>query len=538
MGACFADSFDLEQMVSDICYIYRIERQFKADGVYLYRNATLDEPSAIAATIENDELAVTDTAANGIMYAISTTYLDSSNEITKVAFNFLDADNDFKPNQLTAKSPLAVQTDAEKQVTLPFVMTVADAETLVNRLVVADRLSLIQHNFRLPPKYGWLGKGDVIVINHGIFSDTVRIKQTDFNADKSQSVVAQTVASATTPVAGKPYSSNRTAVGGPLVNSEPLFFDIPTLDPAEGTGDGITDQFEMYHAVIPKASGFWLGAYLARQLTKDSEAYAVLFHSYGKNAAGSFINRWRATNSLSNKRWITDTDTLALAAGNADWITSRNVDKAAIDADARINLALYGDVGRWEIIQFEKIIDGVMSGIVRGLRGTEWACGLHQANDYVYTLAPNLTLTRLAKTYIGSTAKYRAVTEGAQFILADQVQAPAFVGNSRKPFAPYHFRGTRGDDGAITFTWLRRDRGGNAWGHALPMSETVLGYEVDVCSSSGAVLRTTACATESFVYTSAMQASDGTAADLHYYLTIRQQGDVAMGFNGSEQVNV
>jgi hypothetical protein len=536
IGACYTDTISLEQAVADICFIFRIERVFKADGLYLYRNAMLDEPTAIAATIEEHELAVTDTASDGIRYNVATTFLDSSNAVTKIAFNFLDADNEFKPNQLTAKSPDAVQTDPEKQVTLPFVMTVSDAETVINRLITDNRLSLIQHTFRLPPKYGWLGKGDVIVLKHGIFSDTVRIIQTDFNKDKSQSVTAVTVASSTNPVPAKSYTSQRTQLGGNVVDSEPLFFDIPTPTAGEVVGPAALDQFGMYYSVIPKEVGYWLGAYLARQLTKDGEQYATLFHVVGK--PGQYIARWRAVNALTDKRWVTDSDTLQVAAPNGGYSEGRNTTKAAIDASAVANLAVYGAPGRWEIIQFEAVVNGVMSGIVRGLRGTEWACGQHVPGDYIYSLGPSLALALLNKSYLGSTAKYRGVSDQKQFILSEQIQAPAFVGNSRRPFAPYHFRGTRGQDGAITFTWLRRDRAGNGWGHALPLTESSLYYEIDVCTEGGAVLRTENADSEHFVYTSAMQSADGTGGATKLLLRVRQRGDINLGFNGSELVNV
>src|SRR6478735_7826938 len=79
IGAAFTDTFSLEQMIADICYIYRIERQYKADGVYFYRNAGLDEPNTIAATIDSSELAVSEAMSSGVQFAIATTYLDSSN---------------------------------------------------------------------------------------------------------------------------------------------------------------------------------------------------------------------------------------------------------------------------------------------------------------------------------------------------------------------------------------------------------------------------------------------------------------------------
>lgn len=539
IGASFTEGADLDSTVETICYVYSIERVYGDGTIRFYKNLTDLDTLAIVATLDENELAVTDTDPSSPRYAISTNYQDTSAIVTQLALNFIDASNDYKTNQIAAKRPDALQTDPVKSVALPFVMTVSDAEKLINNLLTTGRLSLTTHTFRLPPKYIWIGKGDVVRINHGLFSDIVRITDTDLNGDKSQSVTAETVASATRSVPATDYTPERNDTGG-LVKSYALVLDIPALNPiAETTGDGSADSFEMYYGIMPQAMGTWLGGYFARQL--EGEAWATLFHGYGQTSkAGSILYRATAVNALTDKRWVTDTDTLTVTDDVGPWDTSKNTDKAGIDKNPYTNLAVYGAPGRWELIQFEAITKGVMSGIVRGLRGTEGNCGLHFPGDRVFTLDPGIAVTRLPKAQLGKSAVYRAVSEGLQFIGQEQVQGQPFQGNSRRPFAPYHFEGSRdAGSGDVTFSWVRRDRVSSGWGQAAPaMSEAVLAFRVNVCNSDGVLLRTLAATDVNVIYTADMQATDQSTGYTEFQLQVSQIGDIGDGFQGTEQVNV
>ena len=528
VGALFTDNYDLEQIVTDICLIYRIERSFTANGLRIYRNAGIEEPNTIAAEIDASELAVTDTATDGA----------ASNLPTKVAFNFLDADNDYKPNQLTAKRPDAVQTDQERQISLPFVMHLNDAEKLVNRLLSWGRLANITHSFRLPPRFAWLGKGDVVKINHGTFADLIRITQTDFNADKSQSVSGVTVGSTNRLIPTVPHSSEVTRIGGPVVDSDGLIFDIPLINITDE--QDVANNIELYYGVVPVSVGNWQGGYLARLFSNDGVQYTTVLHSYGQSGkAGSINQRWTTANKLANKRWVTDTDRLNLSNPNDVWPTSFNTDKAYIDTHSYTNLALYGAPGRWELIQFEAVVDGIMSGIVRGLRGTEGACGLHEVGDKVIVVAPGFGIAHIPMSRIGQPHKYRAVSVGDDFLSAIDIEPPNIAGNSRKPFAPYHFKAKRETNNDITITWLRRDRKGTGWGETLPMSEGTLAFTVKIATPDGAVLRTLAATAATVVYTSAMQSTDAAGGMTDFLLNINQVGLITpVGFVGSELVHV
>lgn len=534
IGASFVEGFELEQVVSDICYIYSIQREFTAQGVRFYKNKTDLDNLNILAQIDEQELATTDTSDS--RNTISTEYNDTSNITTQLALNFIDADNDYVTNQIATKRPDAVQTDAIKQVSLPFVMRVADAEKLVNGLLVQGRLSLIVHKFRLPPKYIWLGKGDIIELMHGTFNDIVRITDTDLNADKSQSVTAETVATGKRQVPANSYPSDRT-VTGELVASIPLVLDIPAITVGETQGADAIGNFEMYYGVLPVSKGQWQGGYFARKI--DDDAWQTLFHVYGKpDKPGDVIFRANAINALTDKRWETDDDPLYLRNMPIEWDTRNNTTKDVIRVDPYMNLAVYGAPGRWEIIQFEAITNGVMHGIVRGLKGTEIYCGQHAANDRIFTLRPGLAMSRLPDSMVGERALNRAVSEGMPF-LGGEPTANVFEGNSRRPYAPYHFRAERDTDtGDLALAWNRRDRAGGGWGQTPPMSEAVLAFSVGVCNKDGVLLRTLAATDTTVDYTADMQATDNTTGDTELILRIVQIGDIGPGFEGVERINV
>lgn len=536
IGASFIDGTDLESVVSDICYIYNIQRQFTANGLRLYRNNDDLDNLTIAATIDESELGVTDTSSDGVRFAISTNYNDSANVVTQLAMNFIDADNDYKTNQIATKRPDALQTDQIRQVTLPFVMRVSDAEKLVNRLLVKGRLSLITHTFRLPPKYLFLNKGDIIELNHGPFNDIVRLVNVDLNGDKSQSVTAETVATGKRQVPAVDYPSVRTQTPQSVVGSVGIVFDIPALR-VEDTGGDAADMFEVYYALFPKEKGEWQGGYFARQL--EDTPYETLFHVYAQpGRLGDVMWSGRALNMLPPKKWVTDSTPLYIGSTPFEWDEANNTTREELRKNPNKNLAIYGGPGRWEIIQFAKIENNVMTDILRGLRGSEIACFNHVVGDAVYVVNAGIVMSRLQEDYIGTTALNRAVSEGQQFRAAEQVAGQPFQGNSRRPWAPYGFGGMRGNNGDIIFAWSRRDRAGGGWGKEPAMSETALAFKVTVCDDLGTPIRTLAATDTTVIYTAAMQQTDGTSSETTFQLVISQIGDIGDGFANREMVNV
>lgn len=534
-GCCLTDSYDLEELVGNICYIYRLERKFEKEGLYIYRNRDLNDDATVVATIPESELAADNSGSKGLNLTIKTSYESTTKTVTQLAFNFLDADNEFKVNQLTAKRPEALQTDTVKQVSLPFVMHLDQADKLVNRVLNDSRLQLITHQFRLPPKYAWIGKGDVVEIDHGTFADQIRITDVDFNADKSSTCTGETVSTGSIEIRAMVHPQTSHNVGANGSPSTGIVLDIPLTDPGEA---GTAGLFEYYMGVYPSAPGAWKGGYFA--LKVGSDAYQTIYFATGQAARGEVMLQWRASNVLSDKKWVTDTDTIKLANGTNSWNTNFNTTKGVIDQNPRRNMAVYGMPGRWEIIQFEGIANGEMYGVVRGLRGTEGNCGKHQSGDYVITLFPSLAMITLPNADLGRLVNYKTVSNDQYFEqVAEKSDPNALVGNSRWPFAPYHFRGTRDASNNVTFSWLRRDKLGSGWGQACVNSESQLSFSVDICQpNSGALLRTIVANDTSVVYSSADQSTDQAGGLTAFMLKIRQVGDIGPGFVGTEVVDV
>ncbi|MCU6455857.1 phage tail protein [Sphingomonas sp. A2-49] len=167
-------------------------------------------------------------------------------------------------------------------------------------------------------------------------------------------------------------------------------------------------------------------------------------------------------------------------------------DMALGDADAAglagmANLALLGD----EVIQFERAepLGGgrwALSGLRRGLRGTEAAIGTQSAGDRFALLEDDaIAAIDLPPAAIGRRVRFLASGVG-------DIDAPAAAeltpgGASVAPPSPVHVGAHVDDTGALTLGWIRRSRRGWGWndGIDVPLAEEAEAYRVTIVSSDG-----------------------------------------------------
>ena len=175
------------------------------------------------------------------------------------------------------------------------------------------------------------------------------------------------------------------------------------------------------------------------------------------------------------------------------------------------NAAAVGVDGRWEILQFlnATLLVGKiwqLSGLLRGRRGTEHFVGTSQDGDqFVMLSTGGLTRVPLDISDVGIEQLYKAVPIGTS---AEGVTAEAFTGRgvALKPFSPVHITGNRDEDGSLTISWIRRDRLGSDL--VVPMSESVLDFEIDILGDNGLVVRTISVSEESALYSASQQVTD------------------------------
>lgn len=200
--------------------------------------------------------------------------------------------------------------------------------------------------------------------------------------------------------------------------------------------------------------------------------------------------------------------------------------------------------GSAELIAFSDVTvngDGslTLSTLLRGQRGTEWACAGHAPGDLFVLVNDAFQDMILPLGALGGTRYARAV---GRFDVFDAVAASGrtITGAAEKPFAPVSIAGSRDGGGNLTVTWVRRTRIGGEWldgTEDAPLGEDSEAYEVDVMSG-GTVVRTISGLTAaSASYSAANQATDFGSAQAAIAVRVYQiSATVGRGYAGSATV--
>lgn len=232
-------------------------------------------------------------------------------------------------------------------------------------------------------------------------------------------------------------------------------------------------------------------------------------------------------NMLDNK------NSVILNMGNQDHDLLVSTTEAALRT-SRVNLALIGEDGRWEAIQFmtASSLGGgrfLVYDFLRGLFGTERFAGTHQAGDRFVLITPaGMLRPSMDAGAIGSTMSYRPVSLGRSFDSAPSVEfANEAVG--LLPYSPWDARKSRAASNDQTITWQRRTRlSSNSLRGIIPLGEASESYSVEFYTSSAftTLAGTLTSSTKSLTITSAQQTSFGLTPGATLYVHIRQVSDI------------
>ncbi len=151
------------------------------------------------------------------------------------------------------------------------------------------------------------------------------------------------------------------------------------------------------------------------------------------------------------------------------------------------NKALLGE----EVLQFshaEALGDGLwrLSGLVRGLGGTDAAIGRHISGEHFVLL--NQKIRTLEPAIVGTVAGTEIVASGRGD--ANPLASPvALHGITMKPLVPVHGRSRWLADGSLKLGWVRRARGAWLWsdGIDVPLVEDLERYILSYGSTSNTV---------------------------------------------------
>lgn len=403
----------------------------------------------------------------------------------------------------------------QNTIQMPLACTAHKAKNIADVLMYVAWQGRTQFTFSTTVKYAYLVPTDIVAIIKSGIMYTVRI--TDKNEQGSLinfSAVGEDL---------QVYDQNAPAPSMPLpidevaINKRTYLYllDIPQLLDFDTVPN-------FYSAVISHPGpGNWDGAQIFQSF--DNVTYETFGEGHDIEAViGAAVDV--LGDFSSNVFDEANTVTVTLIGGqlfNANEFAVLNGENAAVLGN--------------EIIQFKTatLISGttyVLSGLLRGRRGTEWACSTHEVGERFVLLEEE---TVLAQNFnianINSSRYFKAIT--AWNLVDDEPDSELFTwrANCLRPYSPVNLGGGRaGDD--LTITWTRRTRVSGEWHDYsdVPLGEESEEYEVEIWNSTYTVLHRTftGLTTPEAIYTAAEQIEDFGSAQSTVYVRIFQISSV------------
>jgi len=451
---------------------------------------------ATAGTIPaEDLLLVSDDASPLAQTRIQEVELAATMEIT-----YLSTQHDFQNNTQRATRFTSV-TEQAKSLTVAVALRDDDARNRVETMMAAEWVARSTFEFSVPWSYLKYEPTDVIVVTDPDDGEAynIRINRVALGRDNALKISGvledQSLypSGAYPPTVGAVAGSGAATDVGYAAGTALVIVDSPPLRDADDSpaiyaaACGYSDTWPgCVIQVSHDNGGSW--ASLASQTVAATIGYAndALGDFYG----GRIVDELNSVTVSMVHGTLSSTDAAGLLSGtNAAYLNG-------------------------EIIFFRDatlVSTGVytLTGLLRGIQGTEWAMGAHAQGDG-FVLLSSATLLRLpiALTDINADVLFRAVTHGRLSTTATQITEPITEANIR-PLSPVYLEAeNQGAD--IVLAWIRRVRLSATWRDStdVPLDEATEAYTIKVYDGS-TLLRTMYSSGPSATYTAAMLAADG-----------------------------
>jgi hypothetical protein len=474
---------------------------------------------------------------------------------SEITLGYMDINNDFQASTANYKRPAApiaaMFSRQQSSLTANIVMDATTAKNLVRTMIYSQWTERTKHDTRLPWTYAYLDPSDLLSINmmdgRNYFE---RIENAEFGADLSLALETFSQDSAQYIINERVVSdggggSNIVQSKNILAPSIPVILNTPLLRDSDDTGG----TFSRYYAGV------------AYDVAQQVSTYpgGTLYESVDGGAA--YTDILTTTFDIEWGRTFDATPYPPRGPAGVDWETTITITPAVSTFElssittaelwAGANPCIIGN----EVMQFRDAVkndDGTwtISYLLRGRRGTEWACSTHVANENCYFPDANTLIAESENlTAQGQPRTYKAVTGGVD-ISSTTAKTITYYPRDLMPYSPSDIRRDMGSD--IEITWARRERfAGNFYDYTgdIPNHEGTEQYEIYILSgpyvddaSIGKApsnsLRMATVSTPTYTYTAAHQAADGfnpATSTLHVAI-FQISSIVGRGFPGTRDI--
>lgn len=436
----------------------------------------------------------------------------------RVTATYFDSAREYDTGEQTAER-LNTGAINERRLELAVVLTTSEAAKLVESLMYLYWLE--RYDFpaiKLPPTYRHLEPADVIDVVADEATHRLRLTQVHYLPDGSLEVAAKPHRPSvyTSFAVGEAGNQSTGTIKLPGLTVFELL-DIPTLlDTLDGSG---------FLVAMAGYSIAWQGGTLYRS-TDGGQAWSDINSFTTPSVIGYAVGTLAAP---ADSRMIDKANRLQVKLYGEASISS--VTEAQLLNGA--NHFAFGIDGRWEIIAAQNAVlqgDGsyILSDLLRGRFGTEWAMGSHQVYDHIVLLdAQRLQICAIGLNAIDAVYQYRGLSTRS---LNAGVGAQQFTyrGVNLECLSPVYLNGSRHPSTNDWYlTWIRRTRIGGEWRDKVdaPLGEASEAYEVEIYSSAAytALKRTlTGLSSAAATYTSAQQVADFGSNQATLYVKVYQ----------------
>jgi hypothetical protein len=439
----------------------------------------------------------------------------------QVALTYANASDDYQPateySDRIVASQAAVQT-----LQLALALTPAEAKGIAEAAVIDAAASITTAQIALPPSYTRLEPGDVVTVTDDDGSAyRLRLvrRRDDAGALLFDTVLDDATAVVSAQITDTSYTES-TVVTKPS-DTVLQVLDIPILrDADDGPG---------YYVAARGDSAGWSGAIVQASLDN------VTFSQVADVAESAVLGT--CTTTLGNYTGVGFDESNSVTV-DVEYGTLASSTRDAMLADETINAMLIGsEVVRFRVATLSSPGVYVLSGLLRGQRGTEWAIATHASSERAVLLRTQ-GLRRVATqvTDRDQLRYLRGVTKGK---VADLVTAEAFTNTDigRRPFAPTDLRASQTSSRSVLVTWQPRTRRAFNFLSGSPWPGGDAGsYEVDIARTAApsVVIRTLQVLDTQCEYTVFQQLSDGVTGGEYITATVYAIGpDGARGYGAS-----